>query len=158
MESFVNKHHSERPEGEDQDYRHVIGRIAAEGICPFCPEHLPRFHPKPIDQETDFWVVTNNNFPYKGTAVHALAIHKQHIESVEEMEPDAWVDFLDVIKGATKRLKLEGASLLMRYGSTDYTGASVAHLHAQIVSGSGNPKDPPLLARLGNMVSEAKQP
>lgn len=157
MASFVNKQHSERPPGENQEYRQVIEDIIEEGICPFCPEHLSRFHRNPIDQESDYWVVTNNLYPYKGAVAHALAIHKQHIESIEEMQPEAWVDFLDVIKGATKRLRLEGASLLMRYGSTNYTGASVAHMHAQIVSGSDNPEDPAILARLGNMSNPTTQ-
>jgi len=158
MSNFVNRSHAERPAAENQVYQKVIDAISEDGVCPFCPENLLTYHECPIDQESKYWVVTNNMYPYKGTREHALVIHKAHIETVEEISPEGWVDFLDVIKGATKRLRLEGASLLMRYGSTDYTGASVAHLHAQIVSGSGNPKDEPLLARLGNKIDESTQP
>jgi diadenosine tetraphosphate (Ap4A) HIT family hydrolase len=156
--NYVNRSHAERPDGQNQEYKKVIEDIAQRGFCPFCQENFTKIHPNPIDQESEFWVVTNNAFPYKGAREHLLLVHKQHIETIEEISPEGWVDFLDVIKGATKRRRLEGASLLMRYGSTDYTGASVAHLHAQILSGSGNPKDPPLVARVGNMVEDPKLP
>ena len=38
-------------------------------------------------------------------------------------------------KKLCKLYKIQGATLVMRSGSTEYTGATVRHLHAQIIVG-----------------------
>ena len=44
-------------------------------------------------------------------------------------------NFLDHIKWANKKFKIPGASFIMRFGDHNYTGATITHLHAHIVSG-----------------------
>ena len=145
--SFVNKENTNnRPDGK---YSDVIKDISESEICPFCPEHLRSIHPKPITNETEFWLGSENAYPYDHTKHHMLVIHKAHIEHIRELPPDAWVDLDRILEEIIEEREIQGATLIMRFGSTALTGASVSHLHAQLVSGTGERDSPPVLARVG---------
>lgn len=147
MTNFVNPNNAGRP-GDDL-YTNFIKDIAERGECPFCAENLANYHKNPILYETDHWLLTDNMYPYKGAVQHLLIIHRDHIESIEEVGPDAWRELQQVIKYAKKLRGIKGGALLMRFGKTAYTGATVAHLHAQMVAGSGEPGAAPVLSRVG---------
>ena len=144
--SFVNTGNG-RPEGDP--YNDIISDIASRGVCPFCPEHLHEYHQRPIIHETDNWLLTDNMHPYEGATEHLLVIHRSHIETIAEISQKALDEFSEVIGAAGILRGIKGATLLMRYGDTAFTGASVAHIHAQIVSGPGEPGADPVLARVG---------
>ncbi len=112
------------------DYAQALAKIEADGVCPFCEAHLPKHHKKPILFRNAHWIVTENAWPYDGTRHQFVLIFREHIESAEELPPGAW----DALGAAYRQLvaeyRLEGATLLLRTGMTDFTGASVAHLHA----------------------------
>lgn len=127
--SFVNPDNSKRG-----DYAKVIDDIAKEKICPFCPEHIHRIHPNPIVEKT-YWLVTDNAYPYKPVKQHLLLVHKAHIETVAELSKEAWSELQDIIVELSKDKNMAGGALMMRFGDTKYTGASVTHLHAQVVQG-----------------------
>ncbi len=147
MSNFVNPNNAARVGG--QIYADVIKDIAERGECPFCPENLASNHKNPILHETDNWLLTDNMYPYEGAAEHLLIIHRDHIETIDEIIPEAWSE-LQLIVGYAKKLRdIKGGALLMRFGETAYTGASVAHLHAQLVAGSGDPGAAPVLTRVG---------
>jgi ATP adenylyltransferase len=131
---FVNPDNSKRGE-----YAKVIDEIAREKICPFCPEHVHRIHPKPIE-EKKYWLVTDNAYPYKPVKQHLLLIHKEHIEHVTQLSSEAWEELRTILSELSKEKNIEGGALMMRFGVTKYTGASVTHLHAQLIQ--GNPDDP----------------
>ncbi len=116
------------------DYAKVIDDIAAAKICPFCPEHINRIHPNPIEEKR-FWLVTNNAYPYKPVKQHILIVHKAHIEHLSELSKEAWDEMKEILDELSKTRNIEGGSFVMRFGATHYTGASVTHLHAQLVQG-----------------------
>lgn len=144
--NFVNTGNS-RPEGDP--YNSIINDIATKGVCPFCPEHLAQYHHNPILEETDNWLLTDNMHPYENASQQLLVIHRNHIETLDEVTSSAWSELQLIISLAGKIRDIKGGTLLMRYGDTTYTGASVVHIHAQIVSGPGKPDVPPVLARVG---------
>lgn len=144
---FVNRDNAGRP--GDETYTSIIDDIKEQGVCPFCPDHLHEFHKKPILEETEHWVATENMYPYEGAREHLLVIHKNHIETLGEMSVNAWQELQMVITGITRAREIDGATMVFRFGDTRFTGASVSHLHAQLVSGSGEPGAPPTLARVG---------
>ncbi len=113
-------------------YEKVIKDIQESAICPFCPEHINNIHKNPIE-EKKFWLVTDNMYPYKPTRKHLLLIHKKHIEHVGELTKEAWDELFDIIKTETKKLGMEGGTFMMRFGNTKYTGASVSHLHCNLL-------------------------
>ncbi|MFA6459488.1 MAG: HIT domain-containing protein [Candidatus Paceibacterota bacterium] len=121
------------------EYAEVISKIRDEGVCPFCPEHLEKFHNLPITDHR-YWHVTDNRYAYKPSLHHRLIIHKEHVVHIAELKPEAWAELYEIAKSETDRLSISGGTFIIRFGETRYTGASVAHLHAHIVQ--SNPDDP----------------
>lgn len=146
----VNPHNSNRPDNNDTTYNKVISKIDQDGVCPFCQEHINKYHKNPILHEGRFWILTDNMYPYKNTKNHFLLIHKNHIENFSEITTDSWLELQDICKLEISNRKIAGGSFFMRFGDTKYTGATVNHLHAHIVSRDLDTKSKdPILARLG---------
>jgi diadenosine tetraphosphate (Ap4A) HIT family hydrolase len=147
MADFVNTKNASLGRGDK--YAGVIKEIADHGKCPFCPENLANHHKPPILHETDNWLLTDNMYPYAGSKQHLLIIHRAHIETIGEVDPEVWSELQIIIGFAQKLRDIRGAAFLMRFGETAYNGASVAHLHAQLISGSGEPDATPVITRVG---------
>ncbi|HSW80839.1 MAG TPA: hypothetical protein VLG40_00430 [Candidatus Saccharimonas sp.] len=145
--TFVNQANTKhRPGGA---YSNVIAKIGQDGVCPFCPENLAKYHPNPIIRAGGFWLLTKNAYPYEGAAHHFLLIHKAHIESFEQLTPAAWAELQTLLNFVLTDNAIKGAALAFRFGDTAFTGASVAHLHAQLIAGSGATDAKPVLMRVG---------
>lgn len=148
MTSFVNLQNSSR--GADEEYGRVIDQIKKDGACPFCPENLARYHKNPILKEGSYWLLTDNMYPYKGAKHHILLIHKKHIENVANLSEDAWGELFRFVSSETKKRGIQGGTFYIRFGDTAYTGASVSHLHANLISPDAeNKKREPIMARIG---------
>jgi ATP adenylyltransferase len=148
MNDFVNLDNTaHRPTAT---YSNVISQIQKDGVCPFCPESLAKYHKNPILKNGSFWLLTNNMYPYEEAKYHALLIHKAHITSFSEISKEAWDELNDFIKDFTVGNEIPGGTFIMRFGDTRYTGASVSHLHANLVSPDGEDKErKPIIARIG---------
>ncbi len=134
---------------KSQEEIRALNQIVAEKICPFCGrDYLETEHKKPILIETEYWLVTENRWPYEGSKTHHLFIHKKHIEHLADLSQPAWQELQTLAVEVTKRFQIAGATLLMRFGDFRYTGGTVTHLHAQLVSGNPD-QDKPVLARVG---------
>lgn len=145
---FVNiENTSYRP---DSTYKNVIKKIRDDGVCPFCPEHFTRYHKKPIIKTGRYWILTDNSYPYKGTRHHLLLIHKKHIETISDISAQAWSELLKITQAEAKKRTIAGGTFYVRFGDTSYTGASVTHLHANLVSpDAGNKNREPIFVRIG---------
>ena len=144
--NFVDLTHARVPK-----QRAVMKKIRQAGVCPFCPKYLKTYHSKPIVREGAHWVITENDYPYKGTRIHLLGIHKKHLISPTELDPKSKVEMFDHLGWATKEYKIKGGTALMRFGDTRFTGGSVAHLHFHIFTG-GTKKESnnkPINAKIG---------
>lgn len=108
-------------------------QILREGHCPFCPEHLAKHHKDPIVRETKYWLLTPNQWPYKHTKVHLLAIYKQHAVDLVEIDPEAGQDLLELMQWASREYQVLGGAFAMRFGDTNYSAGSVNHIHAQFI-------------------------
>jgi diadenosine tetraphosphate (Ap4A) HIT family hydrolase len=145
--AFVNSDNTKnRP---NRTYSKVIDQIVKDGVCPFCPDFLEKYHKKPILHDGEFWVLTENMYPYEGTSQHLLLIHKDHIQDFTEVSAKAWAELQTVVRKALEDRGIKGGTLLFRFGDTRFTGASVTHLHAQLTSGTGEKDASPVLARIG---------
>ena len=103
--------------------------------CPFCPKYLKAYHDNPIERTGKYWVVTKNDYPYDGIVYHYLIIYRQHIEHIKDISRPGFAELSDHLKWLSKKYKLPAGGLAIRFGDSDYTGASVAHLHAQLLVG-----------------------
>ena len=128
--SFVDTNNTgSRP---DATYGSIINKIATDGVCPFCPDHLKKYHKLPIVEHT-YWWATDNMYPYKPSLNHGLFIHKAHIKSLIEISPEAWSELHTILKTEIARRNVTGGTFAMRFGDTHFTGASVSHLHAHLI-------------------------
>lgn len=118
------------------NYADVLTEITRQGFCPFCEEHLMKHHRKPVLFKNKSWLVTENAWPYEDSKKHFLLIARAHLADAAQLSPQGWAHLGAAFKRLTKDYKLRGASLVMRSGDTRYTGATVQHLHAQVVMGS----------------------
>lgn len=107
--------------------------IARRGICPFCEPHLAHTHREPIEWGDTWWVVTKNDYPYKGTTLHYLLICRSHVTRLDELPSEAMAEFGEHIAQLSKNIP--GGVVLMRWGDTSMTGATIAHLHAHFIVG-----------------------
>lgn len=123
-------------------------KIAAEGFCPFCPEHMQKYHEPPILKTGEHWYVTPNMYPYDNTIHHFLFITNEHLTDTKELSQAAWAELQEHITWLSKEYDIDGGTFLMRAGDMERNGATVLHLHAQFIVGKGD-KDNPVLARVG---------
>jgi galactose-1-phosphate uridylyltransferase len=150
----VNLAHAREPH-----QRATMERIVQDGVCPFCREHLGTYHTKPILRETAHWLVTENFAPYSGARCHLLFISATHATAPWELSDAAWTDLRQALAWVRETFELPGGTFLMRWGDTDYTGSSVTHLHAQLVSGAPRAEGrEPILTALGYKGSDASGP
>jgi diadenosine tetraphosphate (Ap4A) HIT family hydrolase len=112
----------------------IMRRIEEEGNCPFCCEHLQKYHSKPILIETKFWLLTDSKYPYSHTRHHLLAIIKRHVTNVDNMYSEEGADLFVMLRQARGLLSIEGGAIGLRFGSPKLSGSSVGHLHAHIIS------------------------
>lgn len=112
----------------------TMRQIRERDHCPFCRENLPLYHHKPITWEGEFWILTDNQWPYPGKNVHKLVILKEHAKNVSELPDGAGDELVRIIEKVQKEEEVNGGGLGWRFGNPLLSGASVKHLHAQIIS------------------------
>jgi len=115
------------------EYKKVIETIATTGKCPFCKENF-KYHKKPIYKKISGWFLTNNSWPYKNTEMHFIILGEKHKENFSELTKKDFESIAFLTNWAIKKWKIKGGALAMRFGNTDYTGASVSHIHFHIIS------------------------
>lgn len=117
----------------------VMKKILSEGHCPFCKEQLDLYHKKPILKETKNWVLTENQWPYKKTKKHLLVILKNHSSNLNDVPEGAFEEIGELFKWAEKEFKMIGgawgfgSAIASRFGNPEFSGATVSHIHAQII-------------------------
>lgn len=122
-------------------------KIEAEGFCPFCPEHMEKYHTPPILKRSKYWYVTPNMYPYENTSYQFLFVTNEHLSNSEDLSPGAWAELQEHVRWTLKEHDIEGGTLIMRSGDMKKTGSTVLHLHAQLIVGSH--PDKPVMTRVG---------
>lgn len=128
QQDLINMGHARTDE-----QRAVMQKILEEGHCPFCTENLEKYHQQPIIKEGKYWLLTPNQWPYKFTRLHLLAIAKTHAEKISELPPEAYADLFELLSWAEKEYSLKSGAIGLRFGNTSGTGATVLHLHAHLI-------------------------
>lgn len=117
----------------EEAQRKQMEDLSRQGICPFCPDHLEKTHREPIERRGAWWSITKNDYPYEGTTTHYLLIYIPHITRLDEISPEAMLEFNDHLAWLSKNIP--GGSVVMRWGDTSMTGGSISHLHAHFIVG-----------------------
>lgn len=108
-------------------------QIAADGVCPFCPEHLAIYHEAPVVHEGEHWLVTANDYPYDYTRHHLLLIPKVHAEHLGQLPVVAGNELIEICQTYEQALGISGGALVMRFGEPSETGATIRHLHLHLI-------------------------
>lgn len=115
-----------------EGYGKTIADIIEAGICPFCPETF-LWHPWPILHRIGSWAITRSGWPYENTEHHFLIIGDKHITTDIAMTIGDGEAVRLLTKWAVERFNLKGWGRISRSGDTDYTGATVQHLHFHFI-------------------------
>lgn len=129
------------------EQKEIMKQIKKDGVCPFCREHFETYHTKPILFETEDWVITENAWPYENAKKHFLLVAKKHVTHPSQLELSAWKNLHECISRLESEYHMAQGTMLMRFGDSRYTGATVDHLHVQLVIAESN--DTPIMTRVG---------
>jgi ATP adenylyltransferase len=133
-----------------EDQRQVMQEIVNQDHCPFCAENLTKYHKQPILKETEHWILTPNQWPYDNTKIHLLGILKEHKEKLSELTPQMGAELFEIVAWAEKEFTMPGGGFAMRFGDTEYSAATVKHLHIQLlVPDIDNPEYEPTRIKIG---------
>lgn len=114
------------------EYKEVIKTIADKGKCPFCPDNF-RYHKNPILKESNGWLITKNSWPYLNSKFHFIIVAQRHMENLSDLTTKD----LEIVKKlsdwAVENFKIKGGALSLRFGQTEYTGATVCHIHFHLI-------------------------
>lgn len=124
------------------EQKKVLEDIAESGECPFCIGNLTKHHKLPITLSTAHWIVTENQWPYENAGKQVLIIAARHVESILQLTNDEWVDWATVVTQASYLYDIDAGAVCMRFGDPQVSGASVRHLHAQLIVPSADAKGP----------------
>ncbi len=114
------------------EYEKVINSIEKIGHCPFCPENF-NYHKKEIVKNIGNWFITENSWPYKNAKKHFLIISKNHKENFSDLSLKDFSEIKKIVNFAIKKFNIKGGALALRFGDTNYTGATVCHLHFHLI-------------------------
>lgn len=113
-------------------YRDVLATIEKTKRCPFCRENF-RYHRRPILKRSGGWIATENSWPYRGTRIHCLLISERHRERFEELTLRDFGAVSRLVRWLIKQYNIPGGGLALRFGDPRFTGATVRHLHFQLI-------------------------
>lgn len=119
-----------------EDQQKVMEEINEQGHCPFCRENLEKYHKNPILREGNFWILTENQWPYEKVKHQLLAIYKTHIERLQEIDPEAGKELFEMFRDEAEKRNIAGGGIAIRFGSNPEHGnygSSVLHIHAHLV-------------------------
>ena len=114
-------------------YKGVLEKIKSDKVCPFCRENFEQYSKEPVILETDTWYAAKNSYSYQESALALIVVLKRHLESLSEVRDIEWLEGLYFIRALIEEFKVEGGGLVVRFGDTRYTGATVKHLHFHLI-------------------------
>jgi len=116
----------------DREYGDILIDIEEKGKCPFCPVNF-KYHKHPILKEEAGWFLTKCSWPYKNTKYHFLIISRAHKELFSDLSSNDFNSINTIVNWAIKKFDLRGGAIALRFGDTEYTGATVCHLHFHLI-------------------------
>ena len=146
----MSKQFVDMDNAREDDQRQVMQQIIEDAHCPFCMENLRKYHKQQILKDGKYWILTPNQWPYENTKLHLLAILKVHAEVLSEIAPEAGQELLELFAWVEKEYDVPGGGFAVRFGDTNYSAGTVAHLHAQyIVPDIEKPGFTPVRVKIG---------
>ncbi len=132
MKNYVYVHNA-----GSEDYKKKLEMIHELGIDPFGREYIEdaRFEAKKILYETPYWFAFENQHKYQGTKHQFVVVAQTYAEDFPELPPKSYENLFALKKQICDDYGVTGGGILFfsRFGDPALSGATVYHLHAQIV-------------------------
>jgi hypothetical protein len=117
----------------NDEMRHMWQKIIDDGVDPFDLQYMSNYHPKPILKVGKDWFITENNWMYPNAKHQFLFITKEYAETFADITPEAFIELQTLLIEFCTEYNIKGGALCWRFGDTSVTGATVKHLHAQLI-------------------------
>lgn len=114
--------------------------LADAGVCIFCPEHVGKHHPEPVEISGEHWYVTRNAYPYAGTAEHFLIVARRHVTAFDALPDAAGAELWALKRQLAERLRPLATATVERSGDMTLNGGTIAHLHVHFVALAREPE------------------
>jgi len=134
-----NKAGIEKRNAKTKDYRKTLEKIIKTNKCPFCPDNF-KYHKKPILKKINGWIATSNSWPYNNTKFHFVLIPIKHKTNFSDLNTQDFQTVKYLVNWLNKKYKIKGGGLILRFGDQNLTGATVRHLHFQLIVPQLKPK------------------
>lgn len=126
-------------------------RLERDGVCVFCAPYLGGADEQRIVHRTDWWSVTPNRYPYRGTKLHLLLVPSVHVNDMLDLPREAQADFWNALGWVRDHYALTFYGLGVRCGPCEFTGGTIEHLHAHVIVGDvDNPDHTPVRLKLSS--------
>lgn len=120
----------------NKEYRDHLNQILESGRCPFCPGG-DTYEKQERLAENEHWIASRNYHPLKGTLHHFLFTPKRHVIYRSEFSGKELKALVEVENEIKLAHDIDGCIIFGREGDPMVTGASVLHLHFQMVVPDG---------------------
>ena len=100
---------------------------------PFLLNNLDKYHHLPVIKKGEWWYITANQWPYEHTKLHFLIIATHYWTKIEQITPRAACEALSLAKWLIQEYKIPGGAWCIRFGDSNYSGATIDHLHWQFM-------------------------
>ena len=114
-------------------------RLEVEGVCLFCPGHLPAA--SEVLHRTARWTVVPNRYPYRETRLHLLLVPDEHVTDMADLSEEAQRDFWTALRWIRDHYGLAHYGLAARNGDSEFTGGTIRHLHILVLQGEVDDPD-----------------
>jgi len=140
-----------------EEQRKLYERIQGDRVCSFCEDFCrgksPVYHPNPILMENAHWAFTESFPKYAGAEKHFLIVSKfLDADGKHALFPvfsgEVWSALGEIVEWVVAEYRLPAGGFFFRFGDTDFTGASISHLHAHLIFG-GEKSGEALRVKLG---------
>lgn len=108
--------------------------IERDGVDPFDPQYVEKYIGGKILLFSDHWYAFENDHKYSEDVLHQFVIpSKNFYRTFSEVPPDASLDLDYICQKLVDKFNIKGGVRFQRFGDPLTSGASVIHLHAQLM-------------------------
>ena len=126
--NFVNARHKE------QIRRMKL--LKEQGRCYLCQEGSKEENTLPrISWESEHFYLTPNDFPQAGSTAHTMIVPKKHRVHPTDLTAVERIAIFEICEMVMEKFEIPGFSVYVRMGDMSYTGATLDHLHFQLIAG-----------------------
>jgi diadenosine tetraphosphate (Ap4A) HIT family hydrolase len=117
----------------NEEMRKRWEKYLEDDIDPFSRAEFEKCITEPIILEVKHWYVFKNEYPYDGRKYQFVIVTQIFFTDLDTLPDEVGLELKYVKIELSNMYGIKGSGLVMRLGDTSISGASVTHLHAQLI-------------------------